>query len=219
MPDSLRRHDLFRIDPASWATHLRGRPDLEGVPHVETWAHKRRPLIVRRRNAGEDRLTVPLGLPLPPGDGKRRIGIVLRPDALEPCPAPSLADVADVAPPAWRSSIEALIAVGGRHGVVPRPFGALLWQAMTGLAYLTPASDLDLLWPLADKLPPCLLGEIADVAAKTPMRLDGELILPDGAGIHWRELFEAPEDGEVLVKYRDRLDMRPAAALRASIAA
>lgn len=219
MPDRFRRHDLVRVAPETWARHLDARPDLQGVPHLATWARFDRPLIVRRYHPSEDREAVPLGLPLPPADGKRRIGFALPADDLEPFPAPSLADVAEAVPTAWRPSIDALILLGARHGIVPRPFGALLWQALTGLAYLTPTSDIDLLWPVADWLPPGLLGEMADIAANAPMRLDGEVILPDSAGIHWRELHEAREGGEVLVKHRDRLEMRPVAASRGRIAA
>ncbi len=32
------------------------------------------------------------------------------------------------------------------------------------------------------------------------MRLDGEILLPDGTGLHWRELRDAPEGGTVLAK-------------------
>jgi hypothetical protein len=42
------------------------------------------------------------------------------------------------------------------------------------------------------------------------MRLDGELELPDGSGVSWRELARAAEigGGEVLVKSMDGVTMR-----------
>ncbi|GJD81210.1 malonate decarboxylase holo-[acyl-carrier-protein] synthase [Methylobacterium gregans] len=216
MADGFRRHDLVRVEASAFAHLLRGRPDLDGAPDVADWAVRGRPLIVRRYGPGEDRSLVPLGLPLPPAAGKRRIGLALPFPTLAPLPAPTLAQARGSAPEAWQPTIEALLALGTANGLVPRPFGALLWQALTGLAYLAPTSDLDLLWPVTE-VPPGFLASLAQIAAAAPMRIDGEVILPDGAGIHWRELHEA--GGAVLAKHRDRLEMRDAAGLRAQVAA
>ena len=56
---------------------------------------------------------------------------------------------------------------------------------------------------------------IAAIEARAPMRLDGEILLPDGGGVNWRELHGAGPGGTVLVKHRDRLALREAAALLA----
>lgn len=208
--DRFQRHQLVRVAPAAWADALAGRPDLAGVPHLSGWAEAGRPLIVRRYAPGEDRTRIPLGLPLPPADGKRRIGFALPPAQLAPCPAPTLRDVRGAAPEGWRPSLDALDVLGRRHGIVPRPFGALLWQAVTGLAYLAATSDLDLLWPLAGPPPTGFRDGLAALAARSAMRLDGELVLPDGGGVHWREWAAG---GTVLVKRLDRLEMRAAADL------
>jgi phosphoribosyl-dephospho-CoA transferase len=100
------------------------------------------------------------------------------------------------------------LALARDHGLTPRPFGALLWQAMTGLTYLSPTSDLDLLWPCPVLVPPSLLAGLARIDEGAPMRLDGEVLLADGGGVQWRELHQAPGNGSVLVKYRDRVAMR-----------
>lgn len=211
MPVEAARHDLVAADPSAWAALLRRRADLHGLPHLADWAEAARPLIVRRRVPGEDGRLVPLGLPLPPADGKRRIGLALAADALRPVSAPSLAQAAAQAPASWKATIEALLTLAGRHTLVPRPFGALLWQTVTGLAYLSATSDLDLLWPCRDGIPAGLLARLAGIDAESPMRLDGEILLPDGGGVQWRELHEAPAGGAVLAKYLDRVAMRPAA--------
>jgi len=211
VPAEAARHDLVAADPAAWADLLRARRDLDGVPHLPGWAEAGRPLIVRRRVPGEEAGLVPLGLPLPPADGKRRIGLALPAAALTPMAAPTLRDAAPCAPAAWQPALDALIVLGEEHGLVPRPFGALLWQAVTGLTYLAPTSDLDLLWP--GPVPRTLLAGLARLDAEAPMRLDGEILLPDGGGVQWRELYEAPEGGSVLVKHRDRVAMMPAMAL------
>jgi phosphoribosyl-dephospho-CoA transferase len=56
-----------------------------------------------------------------------------------------LRSAARVADPSWRPTIASLLAVGARTGVEPSVFGSLLWEHLTGLAYLTPHSDLDVL--------------------------------------------------------------------------
>lgn len=214
MAEPFRRHDLVRADPAAWAAWRVGRPDLSAVPHLEHWAASGRPLIVRRRIPGETGDAVPLGLPLPPADGKRRIGLALPASALSPAPVVSLAEAAAHAPVPWSATLDALTELGRQHGLAPRPFGSLLWQAVTGLTYLSATSDLDLLWPCRPPVPVGLLDGIAAVAEAAPMGIDGEILLPDGAGLHWRELRAAPEDGSVLAKSLERLLLRPVAGLR-----
>ncbi|MCE4224092.1 malonate decarboxylase holo-[acyl-carrier-protein] synthase [Methylobacterium sp. C25] len=209
------RHDLVRVDPAAWAAMLRQRPDLDGVPQLAGWAEAGRPLIVRRFFPGEPRDSIPLGLPLPPADGKRRIGFAFSPDDLSLYPVLALADARTVAPEAWHTTLDALIALGAEHGLTPRPFGSLLWQAATGLTYLAATSDLDVLWSLPTQtIPAGFLAALARIAEAAPMRLDGEILLPDGAGLHWREVLDAPETGDVLAKHRDRLEMRAVASLK-----
>ncbi|WP_238184016.1 malonate decarboxylase holo-[acyl-carrier-protein] synthase, partial [Methylobacterium trifolii] len=183
----LRRHDLVDADPAAWDEALAHRPDLAGLPEVFGWVRAGRPLILRRFDGAEDRTRVPLGLPLPPALGKRRIGLALPSDAVRPRPPVTLAEAKTTAPIPWRPSLDALLALGRDHGLVPRVFGGLLWQHLTGLAYLTGTSDLDLLWPVGPRVSRVLLRDIAAIEAAAPMRLDGEVIFADGAGVNWRE--------------------------------
>ncbi|MBE7249070.1 MAG: malonate decarboxylase holo-[acyl-carrier-protein] synthase [Actinomycetospora chiangmaiensis] len=219
MAELYRRHDLVRADRAAWAAWLDARPDLVGVPHLRGWVEAGRPFVVRRRVPGEDAGAVPLGLPLPPADGKRRIGLALPEKALTTLSPMSLSDVAGDAPAAWRPAIQDLVAIGAAHGITPRPFGSLLWQAVTGLTYLTATSDLDLLWPCRVPVPAGLLPQIRAVADAAPMRIDGEILIPDGFGLHWRELLEAPAGGSVLAKSLDVLALRPVDPLRVPVAA
>lgn len=207
------RHDLLTVAPAAWAALLAERPDLDGIPHLAGWAERGWPVIVRRRVPGEDAALVPAGLPLPPALGKRRIGLALAPSAIRPRPGLTLAAARAAAPAPWYPTLDALDALGRAHGRVPRVFGGLLWQALTGLAYLSPSSDLDLLWPgAADR---GFLEGLARIEAGAPMRLDGELLLDDGFGVNWREVLAAGPDARILAKGLDRLDLRPVSALLA----
>uniref|UniRef100_UPI00197E0823 malonate decarboxylase holo-[acyl-carrier-protein] synthase n=1 Tax=Burkholderia sp. Ac-20379 TaxID=2703900 RepID=UPI00197E0823 len=151
----------------------------------------------------------PLGLPLPPSLGKRRIGVVVPEAALvsvEPPPAVALLQAA--APEAWRATLERLDAIARRHRVHCRAFGSLAWQAMTGLTYLSSGSDLDLLFdaPVGPDAGATLAALLDDVAAladggEAPMRIDGEVIRADGAGVNWRELHAAlAARGEIVAK-------------------
>ena len=214
MAGSFGRHELVRVDPNAWAAWLGTRPDLAGIRHLDGWAKIGRPLIVRRRVPGETGDAVPLGLPLPPADGKRRIGLALPAATLAPMAAPGLSVAADHAPAAWRPTITALLALGQDYGLAPRPFGSLLWQAVTGLTYLSATSDLDLLWPCQQPVPAGLLAGIDAIAQAAPMGIDGEILLADGTGLHWRELLDAPEGGTILTKNLDGVALRSVTGLR-----
>lgn len=219
MRDAVRpgpvRHDLLTVAPDAWAVALSRRPDLDGVAHLADWAARGWPVIARRRLPGEDADGVPAGLPLPPAQGKRRIGLTLDPGAATPRPGLTLADSRAVAPAAWHPTLDRLIGHGAAHGRVPRVFGGLLWQALTGLAYLSPASDLDLLWQ--GGVDRAFLDGVARIEAGAPMRLDGEVVLPDGFGVNWRELLAAGPGDTVLAKGLERLELRPAEAVFAAL--
>ncbi|NEU12794.1 malonate decarboxylase holo-[acyl-carrier-protein] synthase [Methylobacterium sp. BTF04] len=203
-----RRHDLLDVAPEAWAALLATRPDLDGVPHLAGWARAGRPVILRRRGPGEAAAALPVGLPLPPGDGKRRIGFLLEPGSATPRPPVTLAAARRAVPDAWQPTCDALIALGAAHGIAPCVFGGLLWQALTGLPYLTGASDLDLLWPVTDAVDRRLLTALAEIEARAPMRLDGEIVLPDGFGLNWREIHAAEAGGPVLARSVERMDLR-----------
>ena len=207
----LARHDLLTVAPAAWGALLAQRPDLDGIPHLADWAARGWPVIVRRRVPGDDAGPIPAGLPLPPSFGKRRIGLALRPDAVQARPGLTLSEARAAAPAAWHPTLDALLAHGAVHGRVARVFGGLLWQALTGLPYLSPASDLDLLW--AGPVDPAFLDGLADIAMPAPMRLDGEIDLADGFAVNWRELHAAGPGDTVLAKGLERLELRPVPAL------
>jgi phosphoribosyl-dephospho-CoA transferase len=89
----------------------------------------------------------------------------------------------------------------------PGACGSLLWQHLTGLAYLHDASDIDVLWRVTS------LGQaraIADalpgIERRTGIRIDGEILSARGWGVHWREL--ATQAPEILVKTRSGAQLR-----------
>jgi phosphoribosyl-dephospho-CoA transferase len=200
-----RRHDLLHVRPDLWATSLARCSTAERVPLVERWADQGWPVIVRRRIEAEDARLVPVGLPLPPSAGKCRVALQIPPgDVSQRSSPPPLETAASVSKPEWRSTIAALLGLGARTGVEPWVFGSLLWQYQTGLTYLSPSSDLDVLWPIpagSDVL--SLVFGIADVQRDAPVRIDGEVMFSNGNAVNWRELLNAhqsPDCITVLVK-------------------
>lgn len=187
----LRRHTLVTLTAAGWDAACARDPALAADPLVHAWAEHGWPLIVRRASPDEaDAPRIPLGLPLPPSAGKRRIALNVAADALASvAPLPALADVLAAAPHAWHPTLRELDALGARCGVQGRVFGSLAWQALTGERYLSDASDLDIVFPLPDAASlAALLDGLAALDARAPMRIDGELLRDDGAGVNWREL-------------------------------
>lgn len=206
---NMARHDLVTVAPDAWATLLAERPDLDGLPFLPDWAERGWPVIIRRRVPGEDVTRIPAGFPLPPSLGKRRIGFALSPAGVTHRPSVTLAEARRAAPAAWHPTIDALIAHGAVHGLVPRVFGGLLWQSLTGLPYLTATSDLDLLWPCPDAIDRAFLDGLGRIEAEASMRLDGELLLADGFDVNWREIHVAGPGDTVLAKALERLELRP----------
>ncbi|OXJ38111.1 malonate decarboxylase holo-[acyl-carrier-protein] synthase [Burkholderia sp. HI2714] len=209
----LRRHTLVTLTAAGWGAAFARDPALAADPLVQAWAERGWPLIVRRASPDEaDAGRVPLGLPLPPSAGKRRIALSAATDALAAVgPLPALSDVLAAAPEAWRTALRELDALGARYGVQGRVFGSLAWQALTGEPYLGASSDLDIVFPLPDpaSLAPLLDG-LAAIDARAPMRIDGELLRDDGAGVNWRELHT--RQPEVAVKTAITVELMPADA-------
>jgi phosphoribosyl-dephospho-CoA transferase len=212
----LRRHDLVQVEPAAWDAMLRCHPALLGLPLVADWAKRGWPVIVRRRMVDDCIGGVPAALPLPPCHGKRRLAFSFPAGAaMTSVPPVLLCEAARTTPAAWQSVVAAVLDIGDTVKIPPRVFGAVLWEHATGLPYLTVKSDLDLLWSISDERTAVLLVEqLLKLEAEGPVRLDGELELPDGAGVNWRELARNSDPGsQVLVKTMDSVEVRTKAGL------
>ncbi len=204
------------VAPDAWEVACRGAlaPLARNQRTVlENWTAKGWPVIVRRRSVDDAADRLPTAVPLPPSLGKLRFATALPPIAAKHPPV-TLFDAAGTAPTGWRASVDALLRLEQRFGLRSRVYGALLWQHLTGLEYLHPASDLDLLWPVADAavLAPLLAG-LRGIEAGGDVRLDGEIILPDGGGVNWRELHRAGSAADVMVKRLDGVTLCHVGAL------
>ncbi len=103
------------------------------------------------------------------------------------------------------------LVLGARHGVSPAAFGSLLWQYLTGLGYLSPRSDIDVLWPVPTV---CDIGSllvgITEAERLAPMRIDGEVVFPDGNAVNWRELRNALNQSMAAQRYANMVRVAPA---------
>ena len=213
----LPRHTLVWIDVRRRDGFIRCVEDVSAQALVDEWLARDRPLIVRRRDAATDADHLALGVPLPPAEGRRRIAVAARPDiVVRACEPPLLRDTAGRLPAAWRRPLDALVADLHSNGVAPRVYGSALWEAITGLSYLGPDSDIDLLWrPRSEAELEAACASIQRWEARYGRRADGEFLLQDGAAVSWREWSRRSEDGRVIVK---RID-GAALCARAEIAA
>jgi phosphoribosyl-dephospho-CoA transferase len=216
---SWRRHDLAHVAPEVWASVLALSPQLAELPLLGEWADRGWPVIVRRRCEADDRQLVPVGVPLPLAAGKHRVALLIPPDAiLQRSRPPALhAAAVSASDPNWRSTIDALVTVGARSGLEPAAFGSLLWQHLTGLAYLSPRSDLDVLWPIPANFDvQALVCRIAEIQHDAPLRIDGEIVFPNGSAVNWRELWNAHQASDratVLAKTMESVRLLDIASL------
>jgi phosphoribosyl-dephospho-CoA transferase len=160
-------------------------------------------------------------VPLPPDEGKQRLALrAPRAWLLRQAPLPALDAVLSAAPEAWRPALSTLQHDASQLGLQPRVYGALAWQALTGLPYLHAHSDVDLLWDI-DR--PDQADVIAALLLRWEMRFglraDGECRLPDGTAFSWREY--AGGAARLLIKTDDdaRLVARAALAHGVQVAA
>ena len=172
-----------------------------------------------RRPSQDKTAGISVGVPLPPSAGKARIALTLPVDAPVEQYAPVLLeDAVRSAPVAWRETITSIIGLGRTLEANPRVFGALLWEHLTGLVYLSTRSDIDLLWAPKRSDLSALLDGLRALDDDAPMTIDGEIILEDGGGVSWRELDRARADAsaEVVVKSMNGLALRRVGAILGS---
>lgn len=184
MPEPLRRHTLVWLPPQAAHAVAPGQ-----AARVRAWFEQGHPAIVARRPAATPADPLHLGVPLPPAEGKQRLAVrAAAADIRRIAPPPALEQSIAGAPAAWRPALVALAHRAHALDLVPRVFGAFCWQTLTGLAYVHETSDLDLLWEIDSAAQvDAIVGMLDDWERRHRRRADGELRLPDGRAVSWRE--------------------------------
>jgi phosphoribosyl-dephospho-CoA transferase len=199
MTDLLRRHTLVWLpDDSGWKAQS---PAL--TARLRAWFAAGHPAIVARRPHDASAEVLHLGVPLPPEEGKQRIALTaLRAAVLRRAPLPKLAAVISVAPADWQPALLALQQEAARLDHAPCVFGALAWQALTGLSYVHARSDVDLLWEIESLAQAdAIAARLQRWEARFGLRADGELRLRNGLAFSWREY--ASNAARLLVKTDD----------------
>lgn len=172
---------------------------------VAAWLTANRPLVVARQPCDETPSdTIAVGLALPPTQGKRRIALSVASHDIVRYTAPLLlADTLVHAPIDWQSALSELDAAVMGIGIELRVFGSLAWQALSGIQYVTPHSDIDLLWhPRSLVQLQQGIALLASWELASGLRADGEVLFGGGSAVSWREwaTLKPGDERRVLVK-------------------
>ena len=210
---TFHRHDLLDVVPEAWADVVPGLAlPADAARLVTDWCRRGWPVIVRRRLAGDAADGIPVAVQLPNAVGRLRVAVSVPPSSVTRRVGISLAEAVRSAPREWNDIVSSLLGLNGFP--CPLVYGGLLWQHVTGQPVLRETSDLDLLWNPLPHRRLALLDALAHLDGGA-VRIDGEIVLEDGAGVSWREL-RAAADGralQVVVKTMDGVALRDVASI------
>lgn len=198
------RHGLVWLNEAGWIEALARVTDDHRYA-VQRWRQHDWPAVIRRRDADCASDEICLGIALPPDqDGvKLRVPLRIGLQGVRQMRAPlEIADVIEHAGSQWRDGLFELHANIAAQGLDIRVYGSLALQMLTGLSYLRPASDIDLLFSPLDRSQleqgVSLLQQYA-----TRLPLDGEIAFPSGHAVSWKEWAQGcgKSGNRVLIKH------------------
>lgn len=214
----MRRHDLVYLHTTAAFTSACAAEGSGLADEVRAWIALGRPFVMARQAGAPG---VQLGLSLPLRLGRKRLAIqvvreeiaaVLPPVRIQRClerlPVPSAAAMSDLA--------TAVAACGARIGI----FGSLAWEVLTGEAYRNAESDIDI---ICDVTTPAqlkaVMAALDEAAGGLYCRLDGEVRMPDGLAVSWRELagLSTKPEARLLVKGPELVALMSFAELTASL--
>lgn len=214
---ALERHMLVWLSEAGWEAARAGHT--QHAAALTQWQRRDWPAVVRRQDADAASDEVCLGLPAPPDSAgvKTRIGLRVRAaDVVRSSAATALRAALPFAG-AWRARLTALC--DDTPALDLRVFGSLAMQALTGLQYVSPASDVDVLFhPSSRRALDDGLALLERHAQHVP--LDGEIVFPGGAAVSWKEWRMAMRHpARVMVKELHTVRLTDTASLLATLTA
>ncbi|MBA3595964.1 MAG: malonate decarboxylase holo-[acyl-carrier-protein] synthase [Methylibium sp.] len=212
-PARALRHRRVWLTPALSRGDVAGCEEPAAIDRVIDWARKGRPVIGRGALPHDTPDLLPLGLAWIEAGRRLRLSFCVPMHAVERIEEPlPLAEVAPTLPPAMRSSAMRLVQFAVDIGMPLRVYGSVFWQHTSGEAYLHDHSDLDLLaQPETADDAKRWLDALELTEATSAVRIDGEVELPTGEAVAWRELAAASE--KILVKSDAGPSLRPRASV------
>lgn len=207
-----QRHDLVWLNDTAWQGIIAAATE-DWQPALRDWQQSESPVVVHRRDndAAVDEICIALSLPPQNGEKLTFSARVQVEHILEHQSGLALNTVIPVALPEWQPLLRELHAEASASGVRFRVFGSLSFQFLTGKMYLSPASDIDLLFKPQDA--EHLVSGLALLQRfRSQLPLDGEVVFPRGQGVAWKEWLltdSAPEpDNMHRVLVRDQQQVR-----------
>ena len=181
------RHMLVWLETAGWDAAL-ATTEPQHHAAFKLWKAQDWPVIVRRTDADATPDQICLGLPLPPDEDtgeKVRIALCAHVGHIsKAAPAIALAAALRSAEGPQRAHLAALEREAAAMRL--RVYGSMAMQALTDMPYLTPTSDVDILFhPTSRRQLEDGLALMIRHAASLP--LDGEIVFPGGAAVSWKE--------------------------------
>lgn len=200
----LRRHQLAYLQEPAWQDVLTQAWDEQARDCLQHWSRNGLPLVVTRQPAPLQRDgQVMLGLPAPAAWGRRALSLQLPLSQLGWLDEfPEVSRVLPLLPARARRAVQALAARLAADGLRARAYGSFGWQCVNRLQYVHARSDLDLWLAVEDEAQADLAATHLQAAGTGGLRIDGELMFPDGAAVAWREwaAWRGGRAGGVLVK-------------------
>jgi phosphoribosyl-dephospho-CoA transferase len=183
------RHSLAWLTDNGWYQAQDGAP-ANCREAVMMWRQEGWPAVVRRADVDAAQRQVCIGIALPPdraNGNKRRIPLTVSMSGIRKIMGPmQIQAVMHSLPEAWRACLASLAAEVDARGLAFNVYGSVAWQTLTGQRYLTPASDIDLLfYPASLEQLSAGLELLSCYAARLP--LDGEIVFPSGQAVAWKE--------------------------------
>jgi phosphoribosyl-dephospho-CoA transferase len=207
----LRRHQLATLNAQGWREALVCAGARAVEEPLRAWAQRGLPLVVPRQPVERGDGNIVLAWTAPSAAGRQRVAIEIP----FRCVAyfhefPLVREAAALLPRAARAPARALLDRLQALAIQPRAYGSYGWQVLSGETYVREGSDLDL-WVAVDNhtQASAAASVLAGTDTLSGVRLDGELLFPDGAGVAWRE-YAAWREGRartVLVKRIDSVQV------------
>jgi phosphoribosyl-dephospho-CoA transferase len=211
----LERHMLVWLSEAGWQAARATQS--QHAAALTQWQRRNWPAVVRRQDVDASLDEVCLGLPVPPDSAGVKTRIALRVKSADVVRSSAAMELRAALPfsGAWHAGLTALCDEASALHL--RVFGSLAMQALTGLQYVSPTSDVDLLFHPASRQ--ALDDGVALLERHTRhVPLDGEIVFPGGAAVSWKEWQMAMRHpAKVMVKEFHTVRLTDTASLLATL--
>lgn len=167
---------------------------------ITKWVAAGHPVIVRRPGLAYGGESVHCGIPMPPDQGKTRLGFIIpRSSIKRQSGLPGLRECMPHLPRSQQAQVAGFLETCRANGLHPEVFGSLAWQHLTGLYYLHESSDIDLRFKVKNNDE---LNRLSIVLQKHHLPchalFDIEVELWNGRAFSWREFVN--DSRELMIK-------------------